>query len=140
MSHTRLSWTYVECAQAKAMELSFIVIGALFMSCHHKDAWADVPTECVSPVRSVGSIESYVIEGKSRGIQYRLVPDVLGGSPLIERRGRLVPERNEIGVVEIAVTERPSDGSVQVAYTQAMPDGGWQEVSEVFRCHPLVPK
>ena len=122
------------------MRLSLVVCSALFIGCQQRDGWADVPTECVSSLPVLGSVESFVIEGKSRGIQYRLVPDVLGGSLLIERQGRLMPERNEIGIIEIAATERPADGSVKLTYTQELRDGGRREVSEVFRCHSLVPK
>ena len=116
------------------------VLCAVFVGCCDRDPWSDVPTECVSSLPVMGGVETYVIEGRSRGIQYRLVPDVLGGSLLVNRQGRLVPEHNEIGLVKMAAAEHPADASVQIAYTQALPDGGSREVSEVFRCRPLASK
>jgi hypothetical protein len=121
------------------MKPSLVLVCAL-LSCCNKDPWAGVPTACASSSPTIGAIEAYVIDGKSRGIQYRFVPDVLSGSVLIERQGRLIPQRNEIGVIEVAATERPADGVVHLTYAQALADGGRRAVEELFRCNPIAPK
>lgn len=117
-----------------------LVLHIALLSCRHNDPWGEFPTACASSAPNIGTIETYVIEGKTRGFQFRTAPDVISGSVLHERQGRLIPDRNEIGVVEVVATERPSEASVELAYTQTLTDGGQRQVRDVFRCYPLVGK
>lgn len=120
---------------------ALLSVALLLMACPQRGAsWGSQPVSCDSAERKIGVIESYVIEGKTRGVQFRHVPDVLSGSSLIEKQGRLVLEQNEIGVADIAAYEYPTDASVRLVYKQTLLDGGVREVDEWLRCQPMTQK
>ena len=120
------------------MRLPLSVMLLVLACCQRGVSWGGTPISCDTANRNIGSIESYVIEGKARGVQFRHAPDVLSGSSLTERHGLLILEQNEIGVAEIAAYEYPADASVRLVYSQRLRDGGVRQVDELLRCQPIV--